>query len=120
MFHNFANLKHFQFDIRRINTHSSHLNPELLDECNQLELIEQMKDPANQAKLVDELRELVKQAYPNDVKHLDLSDEHVKKVLEWSLDRISNLKQLVDDKEKFSFLWVALPAGSEHNLSKGR
>lgn len=107
----------FQFDIGKINTNSSHLNPESLDECNRLELIEQMKHPVDQAALIDEVKELVRNAYPDDVKNLDLNDDHIKKVLEWSLNRIANLNQLVD--EKFSFLWI-LPEKSSHNLSKGK
>lgn len=106
-----------QFDIRRINTHSSQLNPESLEECNRLELIEQMKDPVDQVKLVDEVKKLVTNAYPDDVKNLDLNDDHIKKVLEWSLNRIANLNQLVD--EKLSFLWI-LPGKSNHKLSKGK
>lgn len=83
-----------------------------------MELIEQIRHPENQAKLIDEVKELVKATYPNDVKNLDLNDDHIKKVLEWSLlDRISHLNQLVD--KNFSFLWV-LPAKSDHNLSKGK
>lgn len=106
-----------QFDIRRISTHSSQLNPESLEECNRLELIEQMKDPVDQAKLVVEVKKLVTNAYPNDVKNLDLNDDHIRKVLEWSLNHIANLNQLVD--EKLSFLWI-LPRKSNHNLSKGK
>lgn len=105
-----------QFDIRKINTHPSHLSPELLDECNRLELIEQMKHPENQAKLIDEVKELVKKSFPDEIKNLDLNDDHIQRVLTWSLNHISNLKELVD--QKFSFLWI-LPAKSQHNLSKG-
>lgn len=107
----------FQFDIRKINTHSCQLNPESLEECNRLDLIEQVKHPADQAKLVDEVKGLVKKAHPNE-KNLDLSDDHIKEVLEWSLlnGRISNLSELVD--EEFDFIWV-LPEKSSHNLSQG-
>lgn len=80
-------------------------------------MIEQMKDPVDQAKLVDEVKELVKKAYPDEIKNLDLNDDHIKKVLDWSLNRIVNLNQLVE--EKFSFLWI-LPGKSKHNLSKGK
>lgn len=88
----------------------------MLEECNRLELVEQLKNPTNQDKLIGEVTELVKKAYPDDIKNLDLNSDHIKKVLEWSLDRVNNLNQLVD--EDFSFLWV-LPAKSNHNLSKG-
>lgn len=105
-----------QFDIRKIKTNSTQLNPESLEECNRLEMLEQMKHPANQAKLIDEVRGVVKKAHPNEVKNLDLNDDHIKAVLKWSMNRISNLSQLVD--EQFNFLWI-LPANSSHNLSKG-
>lgn len=80
-------------------------------------MIEQMKNPIEQAKLVDELKELVRKTYPDNIKNLDLDDDHIIKILDWSLDRISNLSELVDGE--LSFLWV-LPSESSHNLSKGK
>jgi len=87
----------------------------LLDECNRLELIEQTKNPTQQEKLIADLTELVKQTYPDDVKNLELNSDHIKKVLGWSVGRITNLNELVEGQ--LSFLWV-LPAKSNHNLSK--
>lgn len=107
----------FQFDIKRINTSSNRLNPEWLKECNRLELVEQLRDPIKQDKLIEEMKELVKKTYPNDIKNLDLTNDHIKKVLEWSIDRITNLNELVE--ADFSFLWI-IPDKSESNLSKGK
>lgn len=79
-------------------------------------MVEQLKDPIKQDKLVEEVTELVKKTYPDDIKNLDLTHDHIKKVLEWTLNHIHNLNQLVE--ENFAFLWV-LPSKSNHNLSKG-
>ncbi|KAJ6636388.1 putative glutamate--tRNA ligase, mitochondrial [Pseudolycoriella hygida] len=103
------------FDITRINTNSGHLNPDALNECNRLDLIEQTNDPPSEAKLIEEVKDLVRKKYPENIKNLDLNDEHIRKILRWSLDRITNLNQLVDDE--LMFLWV-LPVKTKHNLSK--
>lgn len=89
----------------------------MLDDCNRLELIDQIKDPIKQEKLIEEVTELVKKTYPDNIKNLDLNNDHIKKILEWSIERINNLNQLVD--KEFSFLWI-LPATGDHNLSKGK
>lgn len=75
-----------------------------------------MKQPSEQAKVIDEVRELVKAAYPNDTKNLDLSNDHIKLILELFLERIDNLKQLTT--EEFSYLWFA-PQNRKHDLPKG-
>ncbi|XP_037035839.1 probable glutamate--tRNA ligase, mitochondrial [Bradysia coprophila] len=103
------------FDVQKINTHSCQLNPEWLDQCNHLALIEQLKQPSEQARLIEEVKALVKAAYPNDVKNLDFSDDHIKMILEWSMDRISNLNELA--KEEYSYLWIA-PQKRKHDLPK--
>lgn len=92
------------------------MNPEWLDDCNRLVLKEQLKQPSEQSKLVDEVKELVKNAYPNSIKDLDLSKEHIQLILEWSTDRISNLKELT--KEEFAYLWI-VPQNRKHDLPKG-
>lgn len=106
----------FQFDIKKINVNSSQLNPECLEECNRLALMERMKNPASQAEIIDEVKSMVEKAFPNDIKNLDVNNEHIQKVLDWSLDHISNLNQLVE--KDFAFLWI-IPATKKHNLSKG-
>lgn len=53
-----------QFDINKINVSSSRLNPDLLDECNRLEFIEELKCPEKKEKLIDEVKQLVIDAYP--------------------------------------------------------
>lgn len=107
----------FQFDISKIKTYSGRLNPEMLDECNRLELIDQLKDPAQQEHLVKEAKELVRKTFPNDINNLDLDNDHIKYVLEWSLDHITNINQIVE--KDFAFIWVLPPTKSSHNLSQG-
>lgn len=93
-----------KFDINRVNSNSSKLNPELLDSLNQLELTNQIENPESCKHLVHKVRELVKQKYPLSADLLDLDDEHITNVLKWSTKRINSINELAE--EKLSFLWV--------------
>lgn len=105
-----------KFNINRINTHSSRLNPDLLEECNRMEIQNQIHDPELCEKLIDRVSDLIKQKYPKDLKHLDLNREHIKKVLQWAGYRLTSLNQLVEGK--LSFVWI-LPKiqNSKDNLT---
>lgn len=93
-----------KFDINRINSNSSRLNPDLLNDLNQLELMEQIENPEKCKILIQTVRELVKQKYPLNADQLDLGDNHILSVLKWSYKRISRVNELAE--EKLSFLWV--------------
>jgi len=93
-----------KFDISRINSNSSRLNPDLLDDLNQLELKKLIEDPKECKKLVANVRNLVKEKYPFSVDQLDLDDDHILSVLKWSSKRIKSLNELVEGQ--LSFLWV--------------
>ncbi|XP_063709929.1 nondiscriminating glutamyl-tRNA synthetase EARS2, mitochondrial [Culicoides brevitarsis] len=102
-----------RFDISKVNANSSRLNPELLGDLNRLELQEQLRDPVKCDILIEKVRELVTKAYPKNVENLDLGKEHVKFVLEWAVNRITSLNELVEGK--LSFLWI-LPKLQKDNV----
>lgn len=93
-----------KFDVARINVHSSRLNPALLEDLNQSEIKSRLESPATTDQLVEEVRQLVRKAYPDQIKSLDLDPEHIKTILRWSSTRIHSLNDLVDGH--FAFLWV--------------
>nr|XP_029716623.1 probable glutamate--tRNA ligase, mitochondrial [Aedes albopictus] len=103
-------IKHF--DLKKINAHSSRLNPDLLKQCNREEIQYQLRHSEEKAAgLVKEVIRMVKAEFAGDnVKGLDLDEKHVREVLEWSVTRIDTLQDLV--KGKLSFLWV-LPKSSK-------
>lgn len=53
-----------QFDVSKINVNSSRLNPDLLDDCNRQELIQDISDPVASERLIREVIELVTKTYP--------------------------------------------------------
>lgn len=93
-----------KFDIKRINCHSSRLNPALLGDFNRLELQSRLEDPIKANELVEEVRGLIKSKYPDHIKSLDLDSEHIKTILKWSLPRIESIYDLVGVKN--AFLWI--------------
>lgn len=93
-----------KFDIKRINSNSSRLNPDLLDDLNQLQLSKCLEDPKNCAELIEKVREMIKEKYPLSAKELDLDDDHIYNILKWSVKRISTIDELIG--ENLSFLWV--------------
>uniref|UniRef100_A0A8D8CC25 Nondiscriminating glutamyl-tRNA synthetase EARS2, mitochondrial n=2 Tax=Culex pipiens TaxID=7175 RepID=A0A8D8CC25_CULPI len=98
------------FDIKKINAHSSRLNPDLLKQCNREEIAHQLKHcPEKAAALVQEVIRMVRAEYKDNLKQLDLDEKHVRAVLDWSVTRIDAIQDLV--KGKLSFLWV-LPKGA--------
>lgn len=61
-----------QFDINKINVNSSRLNPDLLDECNRLEINKQLQDPQQVKELITEVKTLVIKEYPD--KYVKITD----------------------------------------------
>ncbi|XP_063546617.1 nondiscriminating glutamyl-tRNA synthetase EARS2, mitochondrial [Cydia strobilella] len=96
-----------QFQLRKLSSHPSRLNADLLDECNKLEIRRRLRDEHECRALVATLQQLVKCSYPKE--KLNVSHEHVKGVLEWATSRISRLEELVTDK--YGFLWI-LPSNT--------
>ncbi|CAO1395276.1 unnamed protein product [Diamesa hyperborea] len=93
-----------KFDVDRINSNSSRLNPDLLDDLNRLEILHQVEDPVKSKILVNHLRTLVKEKYPISAEQLDLDEEHILNVLKWGAKRVTSINELVEGK--LSFLWV--------------
>ncbi|CAG9805608.1 unnamed protein product [Chironomus riparius] len=93
-----------KFDIERINSNSTRLNPELLKDLNRLELINKLDNIENRNVLIQQVRKLIKEKYPLNAEELDLDDEHIYNVLKWSTKRISSINELAE--ENLSFLWV--------------
>ncbi|XP_023934306.2 probable glutamate--tRNA ligase, mitochondrial [Bicyclus anynana] len=96
-----------EFQIERISSHPSRLNPDLLEECNRLEIKRRLKDENLTKGLIAEVQSLVTQKYPKE--SLNISEEHVKSILDWSTSRISKIDELISPK--LAFLWI-LPSNN--------
>ncbi|XP_053690619.1 probable glutamate--tRNA ligase, mitochondrial [Sabethes cyaneus] len=93
------------FDIKKINAHSSRLNPDLLWQCNREEIAYQLQHSPEQADaLVKQVIGMLRSEHKDHLKNLDLDEKHVREVLQWAITRIGSLQDLV--KGKLSFLWV--------------
>lgn len=91
--------------MRRITDHPNRLSPELLDDCNRLELAVQIRDPASCQLLVKQVQELVRKTFPKEVGGLDLEENHVREVLQhWACDRLTSVQQLVENDSQF--FWI--------------
>jgi glutamyl-tRNA synthetase len=93
-----------KFDIDRINSNSTRLNPDLLKDLNQLELVAKIENAKECKILIEKVRELVKAKYPLSADQLDLDDDHIFSVLKWASKRIHTINELAE--EELSFLWV--------------
>ncbi|XP_014229583.1 probable glutamate--tRNA ligase, mitochondrial [Trichogramma pretiosum] len=95
-----------QFDINRVNVHSSKLNPDKLLEFNRLEISNLLSNERNHKFLIERLVQLIKEAVPEKVSHssLQLDPEHIISTLKWAQNRINKLSDLVSADLKF--LWV--------------
>lgn len=93
-----------KFDITRINSNSSRLNPDLLDDLNKLQLGKCLEDPEKSKELIEKVRQMIKEKYPLSADELDLDDDHIYDILKWSVKRISTIDELIG--ENLSFLWV--------------
>ncbi|XP_077283072.1 putative glutamate--tRNA ligase, mitochondrial [Arctopsyche grandis] len=91
-----------QFNIDRVNAHSSKLNSDILTECNRLELIEQVKNPKTLDALIKDVQNLVNVQYRG--KNIQASKEHVETVLKWSAGRLIHVRDLISPS--YAFLWV--------------
>ncbi|XP_017081092.1 probable glutamate--tRNA ligase, mitochondrial [Drosophila eugracilis] len=92
-----------QFHIDRVNSHPSRLNPELLDDLNRMEITQRLSNKESRFKLIHQVQELVKKAYPQHP-NLDLAEDHIVDVLNWSSQRLTLIQDLTSSK--LSFLWV--------------
>lgn len=106
-----------KFDISRINSNSSRLNPDLLAEINRQALSNILNDPEKCQSLVCRLRNLVQEKYPLSAEQLDLNEEHILNILKWGASRVSTVQELVEGK--FSFLWILPKLTSETELNTG-
>lgn len=102
-----------QFQINKISSHPSRLNPDLLEECNRLEIKRQLNEENLTQSLINKLQTLIKDKYPKE--NLNMEREHIKTVLKWATSRISRIEDLVTPK--FAFLWI-LPSNKNIDINK--
>lgn len=89
------------------------MNPDLLEECNRLELKRQLQDEDSIKNIVIKLQGLIKTKYAKE--NLNISEEHVRSVLHWATARITRIEDLVTSK--FGFLWI-LPSQDNLEVNK--
>ncbi|CAG5053756.1 unnamed protein product [Parnassius apollo] len=102
-----------EFQVNKISSHPSRLNPDLLQECNRLEIKRRLQDDKLAEELINNLQDLIKKTYPQE--NLNISEEHLRNVLNWATVRITKIEELVTPK--FGFLWI-LPAAEQIDLNK--
>lgn len=109
-----------KFNLDRTNSHSSRLNPDLLDDLNRLELVKQLEDPSKCTEIINTVRDLVKERFPLNADQLDLDDDHILNVLRWASSRVNSINELAE--EKLSFLWVLpmIAKDKEISLNEGK
>lgn len=117
--HDMQKLKE-NFNVDRINSNSSRLNPDLLEDLNKLEMSKQLEDEEKTKVLIERVRDLVKAKYPLDANQLDLDDDHILSVIKWGAKRISSINELAE--EKLSFLWILpkIAKDKEITLNEGK
>ncbi|XP_050684681.1 probable glutamate--tRNA ligase, mitochondrial isoform X2 [Leptidea sinapis] len=101
-----------EFQIQKVSPHPTRLNPDLLEECNRLEIKRQLSDDNLSLHLVGKLQRIITEKYAD--KNLNISDEHVRNVLLWATSRISRIEDLVSSK--FGFLWI-LPSNIDAEVN---
>ncbi|CAG4991043.1 unnamed protein product [Colias eurytheme] len=91
-----------EFQTEKISSHPSRLNPDLLEECNRLEIKRQLKDENLTKNLVERLQMLIKEKFYDQ--NLNITEDHIRTVLLWATSRITRIEDLVSNK--FAFLWI--------------
>lgn len=96
----------FQFNVKNISVHSGKLEPIRLYEYNRLELERLIKIESEEDKLIRNLQTLINERFVNEknVRLRALDEDYLRIILRWSVNRITNLKDLLD--KNFNFLWL--------------
>ncbi|KAJ8941090.1 hypothetical protein NQ314_010495 [Rhamnusium bicolor] len=94
------------FDISRINSHSGKLMPERLLEFNRLELKRKLESEDEESELINRVIEILKTTFHERLSDnsLELSEDHIRNILHWSIDRIEKLSDLIS--KDFEFIWI--------------
>lgn len=91
--------------MENIKTHSGKLEPLRLYDYNRLELERLLRTKKEEEKLIGDLQAFIKEHFPNEkTGSLQLDYDYLKMILNWSLPRITTLKDLLS--KDFIFLWV--------------
>ncbi|XP_052753871.1 probable glutamate--tRNA ligase, mitochondrial isoform X2 [Galleria mellonella] len=102
-----------EFQIDKISSHPSRLNPDLLEECNRLEIKRQLQDEKLSKDLSSKLEKLIETKYPEQKKYV--TEEHIKSVLNWATARVTRIEDLASSE--FGFLWI-LPSNTEIDFDR--
>ncbi|KAF2903350.1 hypothetical protein ILUMI_02835 [Ignelater luminosus] len=107
---------YFQFDVKKINSHSGKLMPERLQEFNRLEIERQLKNDADLKLLVIKVQNIIKEKFPDRISDnsLKLDEEYIKSILLWSSNRIDRLSDVVSNQ--LAFLWISPTINKNKNV----
>ncbi|XP_050421432.1 probable glutamate--tRNA ligase, mitochondrial [Adelges cooleyi] len=93
------------FDIRLINSNSCQVPWDKLDFFNRAQLKIELGTVHGRKKAVEQLKYTIENAFlKNEAVDLDLSESHLENILLWSVERITNINELVN--ENFKFIWM--------------
>uniref|UniRef100_A0A2S2QL89 Nondiscriminating glutamyl-tRNA synthetase EARS2, mitochondrial n=1 Tax=Sipha flava TaxID=143950 RepID=A0A2S2QL89_9HEMI len=94
-----------KFDISLINPNSCQVPLDKLGKFNQAQLKIEITTDFGRKKTVENLKKLVLNTFSTDKSiDLDLSDDHLNKILTWSVNRITNIDELIH--ENYKFIWI--------------
>ncbi|XP_055843741.1 probable glutamate--tRNA ligase, mitochondrial [Episyrphus balteatus] len=102
------------FNIENLNSHPGRLNPDLLNDFNNLEIRRKLSNENETDELVEIVRSMVRSKYPE--RNIDLDASYTKNILNWSAQRLSTLSDLTS--ENFNFLWTDGNVVNSTELSK--
>ncbi|KAM3960156.1 nondiscriminating glutamyl-tRNA synthetase EARS2, mitochondrial-like [Aphomia sociella] len=102
-----------EFQVDKISSHPSRLNPDLLEECNRLEIKRQLQDENLSQELANKLQKLIEAKYPGQNKNI--TEEHIRSVLNWATARVTRIEDLATSD--FGFLWI-LPSNNKIDFDK--
>ncbi|XP_050545802.1 probable glutamate--tRNA ligase, mitochondrial isoform X2 [Daktulosphaira vitifoliae] len=93
------------FDVNLINSNSCQVSLDKLDYFNKIQLKIELSTECGMKKAIRQLKQIIKNNFlENNEISLDLNDSYLEKILKWSVNRISNINQLINDNYKF--IWI--------------
>ncbi|CAI6351990.1 unnamed protein product [Macrosiphum euphorbiae] len=94
-----------KFDISLINSNSCQVPLDKLGYFNQAQLKIELNTDLGRKRTTGELKNILKNTFSNDKSvELDLSENHLNKILKWSINRITNINELIH--ENYKFIWL--------------
>lgn len=94
-----------KFDVSLINSNSCQVPLDKLGYFNQAQLKIEINTDLGMKQTTEKLKNIVQNTFSNDKSvELDLSENHLNNILRWSVNRITNINELIH--ENYKFIWL--------------